>query len=139
MALHRAIDAVENADAWIHCGDYRRDGERLAQWTQTPCYGVAGNCDDTGETERVECIDGISILITHGHQYRSSLSLAYRARELDCSVVAFGHSHMPLLERQGELWLVNPGSPARPRGGHPPSCAVMCLQDGQISIEMVRL
>ena len=33
----------------------------------------------------------------------------------DCDAIVFGHTHLPTVSRQGETWLLNPGSPTERR------------------------
>ena len=35
------------------------------------------------------------------------------------NILLFGHTHLPLVERSGELYIMNPGSCSRPRSGAP--------------------
>jgi putative phosphoesterase len=39
------------------------------------------------------------------------------ARFPGCDAVVFGHTHLPLAERHGRVWLLNPGSPTERRRG----------------------
>jgi putative phosphoesterase len=42
-----------------------------------------------------------------------------------CHVVAYGHTHLPEVTRQGETWIVNPGSPTERRRAPGHSLAVL--------------
>jgi len=108
-------------DCLLFAGDFYADGHKIARALKTKFYGVTGNCDassSAGKSEEVIEIMGKRIYLTHGHQYgvKQSISrLYYRACELGVDVVVYGHTHTPHLEQNGELWLMNPGSPSRPR------------------------
>lgn len=96
--------------------DYARE-----KFPSVPFVSVRGNCDAFFcDSERDECVldlDGVRVLITHGHKYNVKYgygTILYRARELDADAVFFGHTHIPLdtQEYVGEkrIHLFNPGS-----------------------------
>ena len=43
----------------------------------------------------------------------------------------FGHIHRPVFEEQDGVWIVNPGSPSRPRDGSRAGFAVLTLSKGR--------
>lgn len=85
----------------------------LSNFATKEFYAVKGNCDLFGEEEKVVEINGVKILLTHGHNFgvkQSYLRLFMRAKELECSVVIFGHTHLAtVFEKEGVLF-VNPGT-----------------------------
>ncbi|MGR6835540.1 metallophosphoesterase family protein [Syntrophomonas erecta] len=108
------------ADYIFFTGDYYRDGKKLATRLKIGYYGVIGNCDSqvSGPEEKLSKLMGQSFYMVHGHQYgvkHNLQSLYYRAQELEADVVIFGHTHVPLCQNVEGLWMLNPGSPARPR------------------------
>lgn len=107
-------------DAIIYLGDYFDDGQVIAEENpHIPFYAVPGNCDRyrTGADEpatKLEIIDGVRFLLTHGHLHlvkQSMAPLLADARASRVQAVLFGHTHNALccLEDDG-LWVVNPGS-----------------------------
>lgn len=108
-------------DRLFFAGDYYRDGEKIAKVLKTNYYGVRGNCDRFNSQARDEEIIEImnkKIYLLHGHQYgvkQSVNQLYYRALELQVDAVIYGHTHSPHLEQIDKLWMINPGSPSRPR------------------------
>ena len=58
----------------------------------------------------------------------------------DCQAVVFGHSHQPLIERHGDLLLLNPGS-ALERRGHAPVCTMAAVEiaDGRLTATLIDL
>lgn len=101
---------------------YHPDGEDLARQLGVPLWGVVGNCDwqVTSPEELVQCWHGLTIFIAHGHKYdvkRTLNNIYFRAGELGAQIVLFGHTHMPLLAMNGNVILLNPGSPSQPRAG----------------------
>ena len=68
------------------------------------------------------------LLLIHGHMDNvkmSPLNLLYRAQELDCKAVLFGHTHQAAYEEVDGIYLVNPGSLSRPRDGSSGSYAII--------------
>ena len=109
-AFSRLQKYVENADGAFFAGD---GISGLNNFTNKPFYAVKGNCDLIGEEEKILEVDGVKILLTHGHLYgvkSGYLRLIYRAKELDCKVVIFGHTHQPLIMQEDDILFLNPGS-----------------------------
>ena len=106
-------------DAVFFLGDGYRDFWRVRdEFPTIAFYGVLGNCDfgvpgDPAVYEQVVSLDGFRFLLMHGHRFHVKMGLetavAYaRAKEAD--VLLFGHTHVPLDHREGELAVFNPGS-----------------------------
>lgn len=118
----RIITETEGIECILHLGDNARDAEELRRVTNLRVINVRGNCDyDPSFPEKqLITIDGVRILLVHGHQYRvesSLLRLSLAAREAEASVVCFGHTHRALCAYEDGLLLLNPGSISRPRDG----------------------
>lgn len=141
-ALKRAVERVGEADAWIHLGDHLTDSIPLKRLTSN-VYSVRGNCDPCpGPLEIVVEFEGIKIFAAHGHTYgvKDSLSrLYYKALELGCGAALYGHTHVPNLERNGNFFLLNPGSPSRPRMWSKPSVGILTVQNGMLDAEIITL
>ena len=131
----RRIARREAPERIVHLGDYASDALALArEFPEIPVSFVPGNCD--GRTPYpdtlVETYEGVTLFMTHGHRYgvkRDLLHLSLAARESGAAIALFGHTHMPLLERDGELLLLNPGA-CQDRGAAP--YAVVELENGRI-------
>lgn len=111
----RVIDA-ERPDRVIHLGDLETDAFRLRElYPALRLAWVPGNCDHKHGPECVGImtVDGCRIYYTHGHEHNvkwNLLRLRLAAEEAGTQVAVFGHTHVPYCEREGGLWLVNPGS-----------------------------
>ncbi|SFE16483.1 hypothetical protein SAMN02910327_00531 [Peptostreptococcaceae bacterium pGA-8] len=129
--LKKAIDVhekIKNVDLIIHCGDYQKDGELLEQLLDTPVVSVSGNCDEQRELEKIVSTPYGDILAVHGHLFGLDTDLAkmsYRASELNCIAVCFGHTHIPEYTLTGDIYMINPGSLSLPRDGSNGSYAVI--------------
>jgi putative phosphoesterase len=104
---------IESADALIHAGDIVSDTflTRLRQRITT--HAVRGNNDLTldilPETLQLH-LAGVRIGVIHDSGPAAGRRERMRARFPHCRAVVFGHSHIPLLEDDGSLLLLNPGS-----------------------------
>jgi putative phosphoesterase len=110
LSLFKLKELAKEHDGVIFAGDGLSG---LKDFTDKPLYVVGGNCDFGGAPEIVTSIDGVRILITHGHRYgvkTSPLSLSLRARELMCDVAIFGHTHDLLCAYEGGVFMLNPGA-----------------------------
>ncbi len=104
---------------------------------------VRGNCDAQGvlPDEQVVEIENMRMLLTHGHKYgvkRDLLALALRAKELDCSAVFYGHTHVACIETYGGITLICAGSACYPAGSAA-TYAFAAVYDGKITAKIVSL
>jgi predicted phosphodiesterase len=53
--------------------------------------------------------------------------------------VLFGHTHLPVVEREDGVWLLNPGSPTERRRGPFHSFLLLHVAGRRIEPELVRL
>lgn len=112
----RRIIEAERPDRVIHLGDLEPDARRLqALFPSLRLAWVPGNCDHKRGPEciGVMAVEGCRIYYTHGHEHNVKwglLRLQLAAEEAGARVAAFGHTHQPYCQREGGLWLVNPGS-----------------------------
>ena len=120
------------ADCFLHLGDGAVTFLELCDELGVLGYAVKGNCDFFLKgrdlpPKRVLTLGGISLFLTHGDAYGvnwSTDNLARAAQEQGCALALYGHTHvadnryLPPLDENGKgLYLLNPGSIARPRDG----------------------
>ncbi len=129
-------------DRILHLGDGFHDAQALqARFPEIPLEQVPGNCDyqPTEPAERLLELDGVRILMCHGHTYgvkQSLLSLHYAAQEKGAGLALFGHTHRPFCDLSGSCWLVNPGSIGNRLH---PAYAVIELRAGQVFPSLLEL
>jgi len=101
-------------DFIVHLGDGSTDMRKPLSEFPEKCYICRGNCDFSfGEREYVIEAEGVRILCCHGHAYgvKSDLDrLAAHAKEQDCSVALYGHTHIAAAETVNGVLCINPGS-----------------------------
>ena len=140
LVSERLLD--EEVDIIFHLGDNYDDGDILEE-TGIPVHRVKGN-NDFGEGSFLQkiTVEGISILITHGHHQRVSFfhdGITDKARELGCSCVCYGHTHVPYNEYEEGILVFNPGSLSYPRAGHPKSYGILEVEDGSVTGQIKKL
>lgn len=99
---------------------------------------VKGNCDDHSDDplDRIINIDGSRIYMAHGHYLNvdgteeSLHVLCDMAIKKKADIVAFGHTHVPLIKIRDGVLLLNPGSLAFNAMGMPPSYITLEIHKG---------
>ncbi|MGI6192503.1 MAG: metallophosphoesterase [Christensenellales bacterium] len=134
IALRDALKKAGPLDAACFLGDYSWDASVFID-EGIPTCAVRGNNDFGSDApdEALLSLGGVRIYCTHGHKfgvYYSLDRLYYRAREQEADIALFGHTHRPLLDNNGGLILLNPGSVALPRGNHAPTFALLEIKNG---------
>lgn len=139
--MARCVELTE-PDVILHLGDCQRDAEALhRQFPSLPMQSVPGNCD-WGAVDAPEVLTeygGVRILMMHGHTRNvkaSALSAVYAAREMGAQVLLFGHTHRPLVDYDGSLWVMNPGSVGR---GFPCTYGIVTITGGKIDCSTYRI
>jgi putative phosphoesterase len=118
--LRAALERVAAArpDLILHCGDLTSLEATEALARIGPVEAVAGNNDGPEIVarygrRRIVTAGGVRIGMVHGDGRRGTTLGRARAAfaEERVDAIAFGHSHIPYVERHEGVWLVNPGSP----------------------------
>lgn len=119
-------------DLWIHCGDSEFTEENPL-WQNY--HTVKGNMDTTNafpESSVVKYYEN-AFLIVHGHLHnvKSSFStLKKEAEKEGIQIVFYGHTHIPRVDKEDNIYFINPGSIAQPRGPiHKGTYAILELED----------
>ena len=143
--LERAVTAEAPIDLLVHCGDVEGQERSLETIARCPCWIVAGNNDFYGNLpkELTFQIAGNKAFVTHGHTYgifQGTDRLLAAARSRDCSLAFAGHTHVPMLQNDGSVFFMNPGSLTYPRqSGRKPSYGVLELdREGKIITAEIR-
>ena len=133
-----------DADLILHAGDFVRAEVLYELGAIAPVRGVMGNCDEPDLarqlplTESIE-VEGVLIGMLHDSgdrdRRRKRMALAFPGHR----VVVFGHSHMPVVDDDGELLLLNPGSACDPRRAKVPTVAVLEIAGGRPTARLVEL
>ncbi len=126
----------EHVDAIIHAGDVGDPSILTELEVIAPVHAVFGNVDGSEIRHRVrETVElehlGHRIAVVHGHQWGSPRAEDLLAAYPDFSVIVYGHTHQPLVEKRKATLLVNPGSAGHRRLGKPVTAGLLALATGR--------
>lgn len=116
------INGLKGVDFIIHAGDWQSLEVYKELSKIAPVDGVAGNVDGEEIVKRFGrkknfTIGRYNIGVVHGEGIRKTTEKrvieAFKDEPVD--LIIFGHSHIPLYKKSGEVWLFNPGSPTDKR------------------------
>lgn len=134
---------LKNADAWVFLGDGQEEAEQLEKLSGKPVYKIKGNCDQGDiEKEAVLVFDGVKVFALHGHTLGvgyDRLRLCLKAKEEDCAVALYGHTHVSEIEYMYGITLMCPGSPSLPRRGRERSFAKLEISNGIVKPSIIVL
>lgn len=141
--LRETITRQRTAEVVIHLGDGagELDIVRL-EYPEKMFLGVRGNCDFGSILPHTETmtIEGRKIYYTHGHVQGVKLGrydLLREARSAKADICLFGHTHRALTDYDDGLYILNPGSLSRSRGGGKPSYGIIDITTGGIFIKIM--
>lgn len=132
----RKVVQIENPDVLFFLGDGQRDiTSVMANFPDLPCHVVAGNCDYDSEypEEAIVTVDGLRVLMTHGHKYgvKSGFDRLFRRGYMKrCKLLLCGHTHESVIREKLGMTLINPGSIGY---YFEPSYAVVHVEQGVIT------
>lgn len=124
------VERLRTVDLILHAGDFT--SLELLNYLKTlaSTEAVYGNVDEPSlksilPRNRIVEAGGFRIGLTHGDGVSGTTQdRARRAFDgVDC--IVFGHSHSPLVARQGPVLMVNPGSPTDRRRSPRPSFGLL--------------
>ena len=139
------VERLLAAELLLHAGDFT-SAAFLAELEALgpPVYGVHGNMDEPALTgalprERVVELGDVRIGMVHVPGPRAGREARLASRFPGCDAVVYGHTHVPQIERIGDLWLLNPGSPTERRKAPTRSMLLLRVESGEIHPELVTL
>lgn len=109
------------------------------------CYAVRGNNDYARQglpEESVVSFGPLWVYLAHGHRQRVKLTDAFifaDARERQCTIALFGHTHRAFLGEKDGVLCMNPGSVALPTGKGPSFGLLTSSSEGNVTTEIVFL
>ncbi len=137
------VDRIRGADLLLHCGDFS-DAGALDEFEALgpPLLAVHGNVDTPAVRERVPAeriveAAGARIGMIHDAGPRVGRLKRMRGRFPDADAVLFGHSHLPLHERDDGFQIFNPGSPTERRRAPGHTMGQARVDAGTVTFELV--
>jgi putative phosphoesterase len=142
------VEQLRAADLVLHAGDLVT-AEVLADLRALgrPVEAVHGNADDEEvrrllPSARMVAVGGARIAMVHDAGAAAGRLARLQRRFADADAVVFGHSHVPLLERDGAtgFQIFNPGSPTDRRRQPTYTMGLARIgEDGAVAFELVDL
>ena len=142
--LLEVIRSEKPFEYFIHLGD----GQGVEDWVAeelgsgVKCYFVRGNCDEPGSLspELEVRLGKHRCFLTHGDFYGVSYgvgNIAAEARDRNCDVAMFGHTHVPFQRIENGVLCLNPGSLSAPRQADRRRSYLILtiLPDGELKVE----
>ena len=115
--LFEAINRESSAAAVYFLGDGYKEFDELACAYSDKFFfiGVRGNCDFSCNLPEkdIRTLENAKIYATHGYMEKVKFGLfdlEERAKEENCNLVLFGHTHQPLKQYKDGIHYFNPGS-----------------------------
>jgi putative phosphoesterase len=141
----RCVELIRSSDLVVHAGDIMSI-EALAELEAigTPLRAITGNMDGWELRDRLPDeleleLEGARIAIVHDAGPAAGRIARMRRRFPDADAVVFGHSHIPLHQRDGDFQIFNPGSPTERRRAPHHSMGLARIGRGGIEFEGVLL
>ncbi|HNX38934.1 MAG TPA: metallophosphoesterase [Methanothrix sp.] len=141
--LASVAELVKKADIILHAGDFVSESCHSALADLGRLEAVHGNSDRPAlkrllPERKVIDVEGVRIGLVHMASHGADLVGAeMMAREMDVSVLVFGHIHRPLIEK-GRRLLICPGSTTLPRMSAP-SMAELVIEEGSVRGSIIPL
>lgn len=116
--------AIENI---IHCGDSELEMDHPVL---KDMINVKGNCDFDANLPYIQQfeLNKLNFFVTHGHLHDVSFHLQTlhdNADDKGAQIVCYGHTHVPGVQKIGNILFINPGSIRLPRQRKEKSYAIM--------------
>ena len=138
----KVIEREGKIDMLLHMGDVEGGELYIENTAGCPVYIVAGNNDFFADLPGEEeiCIGERKILMTHGHGYyvsRNTNRLKKAAIERGVHIAMYGHTHIPEIDMNDDVIVLNPGSLSYPRqAGHRGSYIIMHIDQENVKFEL---
>ena len=136
------VSHLESADLILHAGDLLVEDVLYELEHYAPVRAVKGNVDgwDVRLPGTLEFeVGDVSVAMIHDAGPKKGRSGRMRRRFPGARVVVFGHSHIPWLEDEDGLMLLNPGSPTDRRRAPDHTFALLHVEAGGIRAEVLAL
>ena len=142
-AINIIKEYINNADVLLFLGDGEEDIGKIKESFKGEVYAVNGNCDmySKNPDELLLNFEGKKIFMCHGHKYNVKYSynnIYYRGKELDADIVLFGHTHIPIIEVNDNMIMMNPGSISRGAAMSGQSMGYIEIEKGEQPISYIK-
>ncbi len=136
------VPYLAEADLVLHAGDLLQPSLLDELSTHAPVCAVRGNVDPP-EVELPEALEldfaGARIAMIHDSGRKEGRRRRLARRFPEARIIVFGHSHVPFLEDEDDLLLLNPGSPTDRRRQPEYTFALLRVGRGEVRAEILVL
>ena len=147
-SLQQAVEQalrLGHVDAAVFLGDGVNDFEQvrpLLMEKKASCHVVSGNNDRSSyePQELLFRIGKVAFYACHGHTryVKYGLDRLYlAAREREAHVALYGHTHVPSLEMENGVYLVNPGAVCEYSRHKTAYAEILVDDDGTVTVHLV--
>ena len=137
------VERLREADLILHAGDLMRLSVLRELEAYGPVIAVHGNVDDAEvraalpEVATVEA-GGVTIGLVHDAGPARGRLARLRRRFPGADAVVFGHSHIPLHEKDADgFQIFNPGSPTERRRAPRHTMGIATVAGGRVRFELI--
>jgi putative phosphoesterase len=139
------IERLKAADLIVHAGDLTAASvlDELRGYGEV--RAVHGNADDSTLRTMLPAqleleLDGVRVMVIHDAGLRDGRLARLRQRFPQSDAVIFGHSHLPLHERDRDgFQIFNPGSPTERRRAPHRTMGLARAESGRLKLELIEL
>lgn len=137
------FEALQGVSQILHAGDVGPADVLTELGAIAPIRAVYGNTDAPGRPDLVErieeVIDGVRIVVTHGHELGSPTPPKLVGAYPSADVIVYGHTHQQLVTKAARRVVVNPGAAGPRRFKLQPCVAKLYIWQGQADVELIPL
>ena len=138
------MQLLAEADLVLHAGDVTTVAVLDELRKLGPLEAVFGNADEAAlkaslPKERVVEVEEARIGMVHIPGPRAGREERLVARFPGCDAVVYGHTHVAQVERNGGVWILNPGSPTERRRSPARSMLVLEVTGRDVAPQLIEL
>lgn len=144
-SLELCVKNNPDFDMLIHLGDGEHEfNDIAAMYPQKAMIYVGGNSDfEQHELTHVAKVGKCKIFCCHGHTlgvHNGLEPLVNTAKQNECNIALYGHTHLYKTELIDGVYVMNPGSLESPRNHNKPTYGIIELSpDGKIKMNIIAL
>lgn len=143
--LNEIVKRNLDADIFIHLGDGENEARDVSNLRPDKAMVyVGGNCDfGMHKSQHIVTVSGYKIFCCHGHYQNVHAGLerlVYDAKQNECKIALYGHTHLYRTEVVDGIFVMNPGSPDSPRNHNKPTYGVIDISSsGEIKMNIIAI
>ena len=144
-AMKKLYESMGHLNAVIFLGDMTEDIEAFHKYladqgSAIPVYSVRGNNNVASKEPDflVLKLGERKLFVTHGHRYhvrQGTETLCRAAREKDCDIALYGHTHMRYCSFDEGVFVLNPGAVSGSYPSRKKTAAVLILDGKRVRME----